>query len=482
MPILQEHWRQYGEEPGTHVIQFFFFFPLMHRLSYCRKLHLLLLYTYEASVRLEPPFAVGAAAATPIPPSLPARCLEFTALPSLASWNRNWTLRWHSSQPLSNVGLSLSISPAIEAQLQSICDRHAHLSEQLGGERSSQLSPREIASINKELSSLDPVVCAAGEWRRAKAYQSELAALANDPSEDEAIRHLAREEQESTLERVPHMERELLLSLLPQDDDDERGVVLEVRAGTGGEEASLFAAELFRMYERYAVVKGWKFEVAEYSSSDMGGCKIASATVSAGGSSKAVKGGVYGRLKFESGVHRVQRVPATESGGRVHTSASSVVVLPQAGDVDVAVKDEDLRIDVYRAGGAGGQHVNTTNSAVRVTHLPSGLSVSIQDERSQHKNKAKALGVLRARLFDMERRRAAAAQSSARRQQIGSGDRSERVRTYNFPQGRVTDHRVGVTEHDIELVMNGELDAFVEALRVQHQAELLTDLSLGKAL
>ncbi len=347
----------------------------------------------------------------------------------------------------------------------------------MGGPEAANLSPQEMARLNKELADLGEVVTAVEAWRAAQAEAVSLQTMAGDASEDEAMRELAREELGEARARTTALERALLLSLLPRDAADERGVVIEVRAGTGGDEACLFAGELFRMYERYASARGWKFEVAEFSASDLGGCKLASATVStpAGGG-----GGIYGRLKFESGVHRVQRVPATESGGRVHTSAASVTVLPAAEDVDVDIRDEDIRIDVYRAGGAGGQHVNTTNSAVRVTHLPTGLAVAIQDERSQHKNKAKALSVLRARLFDAERRRVAAAASSARKAQIGSGDRSERVRTYNFPQGRVTDHRVGVTEHGMEAVLAGErLDGFIEALQLQAQADALASLGDG---
>lgn len=298
--------------------------------------------------------------------------------------------------------------------------------------------------------------------------------MINDESEDNAIRQLASDERNSIASsKIPRVEQTLLLSLIPKDNADERDVILEVRAGTGGEEASLFAGELFRMYERYSALNKWTFETVEYAASELGGCRLATAEIS----SPAGGGGIFGRLKFESGVHRVQRVPATESGGRVHTSAASVAVLPQAQDVDVDIQDDDLRIDVYRAGGAGGQHVNTTNSAVRITHLPTGLTVSIQDERSQHKNKAKALKVLRARIFDMERQKSLAERSSARKELIGSGDRSERVRTYNFPQGRVTDHRIGLTEHDVSAVMDGaRLEAFVEALRMQHQADLLANL------
>ena len=364
-----------------------------------------------------------------------------------------------------------TITPAIEHRLQLMCDRHAHLVKHLTEQTArEQLSSQEIAKLEKELSELDDIVSAVDAWKRIKKTIEELLELAQDEGEDDAMKDMAREEASTLVPQVSGIERKLLLSLLPKDGTDDRGVVLEVRAGTGGEEACLFAAELFRMYERYATARGWKFEVAEFGASDMGGCKLASATIS----SSSGSGGIYGRLKFESGVHRVQRVPATESGGRVHTSAASVAVLPQAEELDVSIREEDLRIDVYRAGGAGGQHVNTTNSAVRITHIPTGLSVAIQDERSQHKNKAKALRVLRARIFDAERVRAEAAQSSARKQQMGSGDRSERVRTYNFPHGRVTDHRVGVTEHGMEGVMGGEkLDVFIEALQIQYQADVL---------
>eukprot|EP00887_Chlorella_sp_A99_P003068 scaffold9.g3068.t1 len=400
----------------------------------------------------------------------------------------------------------LSLTPGVRAQLDRIAERHAQLLEHLGGDAMNQLSPAEMAKLNKELSDLEPVVEALEELQRRQQELEGLAALMDDPGEDEVMRRLAREERSALAEGLPALERALLLALLPRDSIDERGVILEVRAGTGGDEACLFAMDLFRMYERYAAGRGWKFETVEMADSDLGGAKLASAAI-------AGRGGVYGRLKFESGIHRVQRVPATESGGRVHTSAASVAVLPQAEDVDVHIRrgrsrqpvptqgarlrlgrDEDLRIDVYRAGGAGGQHVNTTNSAVRVTHVPTGLAVAIQDERSQHKNKAKALKVLRARLFEAEQQRRRAAQSRERKEQIGSGDRSERIRTYNFSQarlllnklmhwfvedhiGRVTDHRVGVTEHGLPAVLAGErLDVFIEALRVQHQTELLANL------
>lgn len=287
--------------------------------------------------------------------------------------------------------------------------------------------------------------------------------------DDEDMKLLAKEELEAIKNMYRCLLDDVVESMLPKDPSDCKECVVEVRAGAGGEEACLFAKDLFMMYQRYCSIKGWQFEVVEVSESDLGGYKLASATVSG-------KGDIYGTFKFESGVHRVQRVPATESSGRIHTSASSVTVLPQAEPVDVQIMDEDLRIDVYRSSGAGGQHVNTTNSAVRITHIPSGLSVAIQDERSQHKNKSKALSVLRARLYDAEQQKLSASTSSARRQQIGSGDRSERVRTYNFPQGRITDHRVGFTLHDMDAMLRGEaLDEFIQHLRAAAKAQATSD-------
>lgn len=262
------------------------------------------------------------------------------------------------------------------------------------------------------------------------------------------------------------MQHLLLKLLLPKDDADERDCILEVRAGTGGEEASLFAMDIFKMYEKFSQKKGWKFDVIDITESDLKGYKEASGAVSGPG--------VYGKLKFESGIHRVQRVPVTEKSGRVHTSAVSVAILPQADEVDVQLRNEDLKIDTYRAGGCGGQSVNTTSSAVRITHIPSGITVAIQDERSQHMNKAKALKVLRARLYEIERIRLQSDRSKLRMEQIGSGDRSERIRTYNFPQGRVTDHRVGITQHCIEDVMEGErLDVFIDALLLQEEVDAI---------
>ncbi|AQK41984.1 Peptide chain release factor 1 [Zea mays] len=289
--------------------------------------------------------------------------------------------------------------------------------------------------------------------------------VAND-HEEKDMREMAEEELLVAVEEEKRLQHELFRSLLPKDEADEKDCILEVRAGTGGEEASLFAMDIFRMYEKYAQKNGWKFDVIDIMESAVKGYKEASGTISGPGA--------FGKLKFESGIHRVQRVPATEKSGRMHTSAVSVAVLPQADEVDVQLRNEDLRIDTYRSGGSGGQSVNTTDSAVRITHIPTGTVVAIQDERSQHMNKAKALKVLRARLYELERRRLHMDRSKLRSEQIGSGDRSERIRTYNFPQGRVTDHRVGVTHHSIADVMEGEsLDMFVDALLLQEEMDAI---------
>jgi peptide chain release factor 1 len=290
----------------------------------------------------------------------------------------------------------------------------------------------------------------------------EVAQTAEEPD----LRGLAEEEARCLRERLPDLEQKIKLSLLPKDADDERNAILEVRAGTGGEEAALFAAELFRMYQRYAALRGWRFEVLDVSETGLGGFKEASASIA--GSN------VFARLKFESGVHRVQRVPETEAGGRIHTSAATVAVLPEAEEVDVRIDEKDLRIDVFRASGPGGQSVNTTDSAVRITHLPTGLVVIQQDEKSQHKNKARALRVLRSRLYEMERQARDSARAAERKSQVGSGDRSERIRTYNFPQGRVTDHRVNLTLYKIDKIMSGEaLDEIIDVLLAEDRARRL---------
>ena len=298
-----------------------------------------------------------------------------------------------------------------------------------------------------------------------RAEIAQLAALADDPE----MKALADEELAELRQKLPEAEHRLAIAMLPRDSADVRPAMLEIRAGTGGDEAALFAADLYRMYERYAAAQGWKVEPISVNASDIGGFKEIVANVSGNG--------VFARLKFESGVHRVQRVPVTESGGRIHTSAATVAVLPEPTEVDVQIEDKDLKIDIYRASGAGGQHVNTTDSAVRITHLPSGLVVIQQDERSQHKNKAKAMQVLRARLYEKMREEAHGAEAEARKAMVGSGDRSERIRTYNFPQGRVTDHRIGLTLHKLDEVLAGPgLGELVDALIAEDEAKRLAAL------
>lgn len=319
----------------------------------------------------------------------------------------------------------------------------------------------EIGALSKELAELEPLVAKVAELRAAERARDEAEALMADPE----MRDLAEAEWLEQKERVPVLERELRLLLLPRDAADERSAILEVRPAAGGDEAGLFAAELFRAYQRYAEGRGWRFEVLEYDESDLGGVKGATAEIAGRG--------VFARLKFESGVHRVQRVPATETQGRIHTSTVTVAVLPEAEEVDVQVNDADLRIDTYRASGAGGQHVNKTDSAVRITHLPTGIVVAMQEEKSQHKNRAKAMKVLRARLYDAQRTAVDSARAADRKSQVGTGDRSERIRTYNFPQGRVTDHRIGLTLHKIDRVMLGEFDDIFDALIAEDQAARL---------
>jgi peptide chain release factor 1 len=332
-----------------------------------------------------------------------------------------------------------------------------------------KLAAAEFARLSKEFAELDPLVGEVRRLRRAEEERREAAGMAADPESDAEMRALAEAERSALDERIAGMRRSIQLLLLPRDEADARNAILEIRAGTGGDEAALFAADLYRMYQRYAALRGWRWESMDVSETGIGGFKEASVSVSGKD--------VFARLKFESGVHRVQRVPATEAGGRIHTSAATVAVLPEAEEVDVQIDEKDLRIDVFRASGPGGQSVNTTDSAVRITHIPTGVVVSQQDEKSQHKNKAKALKVLRARLYEAQRQSQADARAADRKSQVGSGDRSERIRTYNFPQGRVTDHRINLTLYKIDKVMEGEaLDEIVEALMADDQAARLAEL------
>ena len=329
------------------------------------------------------------------------------------------------------------------------------------------LAPDAFVKLSKDYAEIEPVAAAAREVQRLREELEMLNGMVEEA--DPEMRALAAEEAEEIRRRLPDAERALALKLLPRDAADERAAMLEIRAGTGGDEAALFAGDLFRMYQRYAETRGWRVEVISASASDVGGFKEIVASVNGQG--------VFAKLKFESGVHRVQRVPATESGGRIHTSAATVAVLPEAEEVDVQIDDKDLRIDVYRSSGPGGQSVNTTDSAVRITHLPSGLVVIQQDEKSQHKNKAKALKVLRTRLYELERERLASERAGARKSMVGSGDRSERIRTYNFPQGRVTDHRINLTLHRLDEILAGPgLEDLVSALIAEDEAERLASL------
>ncbi|MDX6750800.1 peptide chain release factor 1 [Geminicoccaceae bacterium 1502E] len=352
---------------------------------------------------------------------------------------------------------------SLDMKLDAILARREELEALLASAASS-----EYAALGKEHRELEEIVAAIGRFRSAQAELRDLEALEGDPAADREMRELAAEERRELAERLPALEREIRLLLLPRDAADEKNAILEIRAGTGGDEAALFAGDLLRMYQRYAEGKGWRFELVSASESDLGGLKEATAII--GGS------GAFARLKFEAGVHRVQRVPVTEGGGRIHTSAATVAVLPEVEEVDLELDEKDLRVDVYRASGAGGQHVNRTESAVRITHLPTGLAVAIQDEKSQHKNRAKALKILRARLYEAERESRDAERAASRKGMVGSGDRSERIRTYNFPQNRLTDHRINLTLYKLEQVLAGEaLDEVVEALITEDEAARLAE-------
>ena len=347
-----------------------------------------------------------------------------------------------------------------DARLAQIAARFAELEARLA---SGTLEGADFVSASRDYAELEPVARAAEAVREMRGELVSLEAL--DEPEPE-MRALAAEEVARIKGELPEAEQQLAIAMLPRDSADVRPAMLEIRAGTGGDEAALFAADLFRMYERYAAEQGWRVEVISANASDIGGFKEIVANVAGQG--------VFAKLKFESGVHRVQRVPVTESGGRIHTSAATVAVLPEPDEVDVQVEDKDLKIDIYRASGAGGQHVNTTDSAVRITHLPTGLVVICQDERSQHKNKAKAMQVLRTRLYEKMRDEAQGAEAEARKAMVGSGDRSERIRTYNFPQGRVTDHRINLTLHRLPEILEGPgLGELIDALMAEDQAKRL---------
>jgi peptide chain release factor 1 len=325
------------------------------------------------------------------------------------------------------------------------------------------VSPDDLARLSREYAELKPVVDAIQAYRRLGQELDDVRRLETDPE----MRGLAEEELRRILSEIPAAEQSLKLALLPKDEVDSRSAIMEIRAGTGGEEAALFAADLARMYQRFAEKRGWRFEVVDEAGTELGGYKEFVGLVTGDG--------VFSQLKFESGVHRVQRVPATESGGRIHTSAATVAVLPEAEEFDVAIPQSDIRIDTMRASGAGGQHVNTTDSAVRITHLPTGIVVT-SSEKSQHQNRARAMEVLRSKLFDLERQKRDAARAADRKGQVGSGDRSERIRTYNFPQGRLTDHRIGLTLYKLDQIMQGDLDEVIDALVSADQAERLAEV------
>jgi peptide chain release factor 1 len=349
-----------------------------------------------------------------------------------------------------------------EAKLAALVDRHALVEAEL----SRQLPPDAFVKLSREFAELSPVVDKVKAYRNVTAEIAGLDALIADPSTEPGVRELAGAEKPELEAKREAMMQELRLALLPKDAMDERNVILEIRAGTGGDEAALFAGDLFRMYERYAAKQGWTVELISASEGTKGGFKEIVAEISGRGP--------FAKLKFESGVHRVQRVPDTEGSGRIHTSAATVAVLPEAEDVDVEINEKDLKIDTMRASGAGGQHVNKTDSAIRITHIPSGIVVAVQQERSQHKNRAQAMAMLRTKLYDAERSKLDAARAAERRGQVGSGDRSERIRTYNFPQGRVTDHRINLTLHKLPQIMEGEaLGELIDALVTEHQASLL---------
>ncbi len=354
-------------------------------------------------------------------------------------------------------------------QIDNLLSKHAELEIALSAGHSKE---GDFVRLSREYSDMGPAVEVAQRLRALRAEVAGLEEILADKTVDDEMRAFATDDREKQREASKECEQQLRVLLLPKDEADERNAILEVRAGTGGDEAAIFAADLTRMYQRYAEARGWGFEIMSLSENDVGGYKEASATITGRG--------VFERMKFESGVHRVQRVPVTESSGRIHTSTATVAVLPEAEEVDIKIEEKDIRVDVYRSSGPGGQSVNTTDSAVRITHLETGIVVTQQDEKSQHKNRAKAMKILRARLYDAERYARDSERAAARRNQIGSGDRSERIRTYNFPQNRVTDHRINLTLHKLDRILIGEgLDEMIDALSSEDQAQRLSDLDDG---
>ena len=359
---------------------------------------------------------------------------------------------------------------SLNDSLERVLARRVEIEDRL--QQSGQMSPDELTRLSRELAEIKPVADQAALVKTMQADLETARQMLAEAEGDADTIAMAEEEIQEITATLPEAEHALQMLLLPKDKDDSRNAILEVRAGTGGDEAALFAADLFGMYQRFATRRGWRFEVMEVSDTGIGGYKEAAATISGAD--------VFARLKFESGVHRVQRVPETEAGGRIHTSAATVAVLPEVEDVDIEINESDLRIDVFRASGPGGQSVNTTDSAVRITHIPTGIVVSQQDEKSQHKNRAKAMKILRARIYDAERARQEAERAASRKGQVGSGDRSERIRTYNFPQGRVTDHRINLTLYKLDRLIAGEaLDEMVDALIAEDQAARLAEAADG---
>jgi len=356
---------------------------------------------------------------------------------------------------------------SFQEALSQVVNRHEELAALMSD--ASSLDASQFTKMSKEYAELTPVVEAVTILRGAQDEIEECAQLMADPDCDAEMKELAEAEFHDLKKRIPELEREVQLMLLPKDEADEKNAILEIRAGTGGDEAALFAADLYRMYQRYAERMGWKFELLDVNEIGIGGFKEVSANITGKN--------VFARFKYESGVHRVQRVPATESGGRIHTSAATVAVLPEAEDVDIKIETKDLRIDTYRSQGAGGQHVNTTDSAVRITHIPTGLVTQCQDNKSQHKNKDQAMKMMRAKLYDHQRQQLDAERAADRKSQVGSGDRSERIRTYNFPQGRISDHRINLTLYRLEEVLQGDMDEVIDALIAEDQAQKLAELA-----